>query len=121
MAVQPPPLILCEVHNPTILPERFNWIRRACLIFLRKGFAVRSLQIHGRICSRLTPRAAQESAAQPHPSHLNRAGLGSGRDRDEGRKGRVVAETETRALVPLRRSKQAAWLENDFLIVIRTF
>jgi hypothetical protein len=27
-----------------------------------------------RICSRLTPRLAQESAAQPHPSQLHRSG-----------------------------------------------
>jgi hypothetical protein len=31
---------------------------------------------HWRICSRLTPRLAQESAAQEHPSQLNRSGLG---------------------------------------------
>ena len=29
-----------------------------------------------RICSRLTPRLAHESAAQAHPSQLNRSGLG---------------------------------------------
>jgi len=34
--------------HPGLLPrpERFNWVGRACMIFLRRDFVVRHLQIH---------------------------------------------------------------------------
>jgi hypothetical protein len=44
------------------------------LDLLAQGFVVRRLQIHGGYARGLTPRPAQESASQSHPSQMNRTG-----------------------------------------------